>query len=53
MSLIYGKSDWSKQYEQLNTMKALGLSSFQTMESTGHFSFLESSKEVSDILLGK
>jgi hypothetical protein len=53
VTLIYGKSDWSKQDKQLNTIKALGLNSFQTMESTGHFSFLESSKEVSDILLGK
>tara|TARA_B100000035_G_scaffold305270_1_gene305905 strand:- start:310 stop:1155 length:846 start_codon:yes stop_codon:yes gene_type:complete len=53
VSLIYGESDWSKQDERLNTMKALGLSSFHTMKSTGHFSFLESPKEVSEIILNK
>ena len=51
--LIYGESDWSKQDEKLNTMKALGLNSFYTMKETGHFSFLESPKEVSEIILGK
>ena len=51
VNLIYGGSDWSKQDEKLNTMKALGLSSFHTMNETGHFSFLESPKEVSEIIL--
>jgi pimeloyl-ACP methyl ester carboxylesterase len=51
VNLIYGESDWSKQDEKLNTMKALGLNSFHTMKSTGHFSFLESPKEVSEIIL--
>jgi len=51
VNLIYGESDWSKQDEKLNTMKALGLNSFHKMESTGHFSFLESPKEVSEIIL--
>ena len=51
LNLIYGESDWSKQDEKLNTMKALGLNSFHTMKETGHFSFLESPKEVSEIIL--
>ena len=51
VNLIYGESDWSKQDEKLNTMKALGLNSFHTMKETGHFSFLESPKEVSEIIL--
>ena len=51
VNLIYGESDWSKQDEKLNTRKALGLSSFHTMNETGHFSFLESPKEVSKIIL--
>ena len=51
VNLIYGESDWSKQDEKLNSRKALGLSSFHTMNETGHFSFLESPKEVSKILL--
>ena len=51
VNLIYGESDWSKQDEKLNTMKSLGLSSFHTMNETGHFSFLESPKEVSEIIL--
>jgi len=51
VTLIYGESDWSKKDEKLNTMKALNLNSFHKMESTGHFSFLESPKQVSDIIL--
>lgn len=51
VNLIYGESDWSKQDEKLNTMKALGLNSFHKMKETGHFSFLESPKEVSEIIL--
>ena len=51
VNLIYGESDWSKQDEKLNTMKALGLKTFHTMKETGHFSFLESPKEVSEIIL--
>ena len=51
VSLIYGESDWSKKDEKLNTMKALNLNSFHTVNSTGHFSFLESPKQVSDIIL--
>tara|TARA_B100000482_G_scaffold28297_2_gene18224 strand:- start:15238 stop:16074 length:837 start_codon:yes stop_codon:yes gene_type:complete len=53
VSLVYGESDWSKQDEKLNTMKALKLNSFHTMKETGHFSFLESPKEVSEIIIGK
>ena len=53
VNLIYGESDWSKNGEQLNTMKALGLNSFHIMNETGHFSFLESPKEVSEIISGK
>ena len=52
VNLIYGESDWSKQDEQLKTMKALGLNSFHTIKETGHFSFLESPKEVSEIIIG-
>jgi hypothetical protein len=33
-------------------MKALGLNTFQTMEKTGHFSFQESPKQVSEIIIG-
>ena len=51
VNLIYGESDWSKKDEKLKTMEALGLSSFNTMNETGHFSFLESPKEVSEIIL--
>ena len=51
VNLIYGESDWSKIDEKLKTMEALGLSSFNTMNETSHFSFLESPKEVSEIIL--
>ena len=51
VNLIYGESDWSKKDEKLKTMEALGLSSFNTMNETSHFSFLESPKEVSEIIL--
>ena len=51
VALIYGESDWAKQNERIKTMQALGLESFHTMEKTGHFSFLESPKQVSQIIL--
>ena len=39
VNLIYGESDWSKQDEKLNTMKALGLNSFHTMKEHRSFFF--------------
>ena len=51
VSLVYGDGDWSKQDEKSNTMKSLKLTSYKTIKETGHFSFLESPKEVSDIIL--
>lgn len=51
VTLAYGESDWSKQGERLNTMNALGLKSFHTMNKTGHFSFQDSPKQVSEIIL--
>ena len=52
VALIYGESDWAKQNERQKTMQALGLDSFHTMEKTGHFSFQESPKQVSEIIIG-
>ena len=52
VTLAYGEADWAKQDERLKTMKALGLNTFQTMEKTGHFSFQESPKQVSEIIFG-
>jgi pimeloyl-ACP methyl ester carboxylesterase len=52
VTLAYGETDWAKQDERLKTMKALGLNTFQTMEKTGHFSFQESPKQVSEIIIG-
>ena len=51
LSLIYGKSDWSKTKEREATMTSLGFNSFKTLINTGHFSFLESPKLVSEIIL--
>ena len=53
LSLIYGKYDWSKIKERERTMTSLGLNSFENLTNTGHFSFLESPKLVSEIILNK
>ena len=51
VTLIYGETDWARDNDRNKTMKSLGLERYITMKNTGHFSFLESAKEVSDIIL--
>jgi pimeloyl-ACP methyl ester carboxylesterase len=51
VTLIYGDSDWAKDEDKNKTMKSLKLTSYKTIIETGHFSFLESAKDVSDIIL--
>ena len=53
VSLNYGEYDWSKKKERERTMISLGLNLFKTLTNTGHFSFLESPKLVSEIILNK
>ena len=48
--LIYGEHDWSNNSEREETMKFLGLNSFEVMKDTGHFSFLESPMKVSELI---
>ena len=51
VSLNYGEYDWSKINERKKTMFSLGLNSYNTLGNTGHFSFLESPSEVSNIII--
>ena len=48
--LIYGDHDWSNNLEREETMKLLGLNSFEVMKDTGHFSFLESPMKVAELI---
>ena len=47
---IYGEHDWSQNSEREETMKLLGLNTFEVMKDTGHFSFLESPMKVAELI---
>ena len=51
--LIYGSNDWAKKSEILQTQKLLRVDKYETIENSNHFSFFESSKEASNIILTK
>ncbi len=50
VKLIYGKDDWAKQSERLITQNLLKLKSFETINDSVHFSFLENTMEVARII---
>lgn len=50
VNLIYGEHDWSQNSEREETMKLLGLNTFEVMKDTGHFSFLESPMKVAELI---
>ncbi len=50
VKLVYGKYDWAKQSERLITQNLLKLKSFETINDSVHFSFLENTKEVARII---
>ena len=48
--LIYGCNDWANESNKLETKKLLKLNTYQTINNSAHFSFLENSKEVASII---
>ncbi len=50
VKLIYGIKDWANESERIETKNLLKLDSFQTINKSVHFSFLENTNEVSKII---
>jgi pimeloyl-ACP methyl ester carboxylesterase len=48
--LFYGSNDWAKETEKLQTQNLLKLDKFETIDKSGHFSFLENTVEVSKLI---
>ena len=50
VELFYGKYDWANESNRLDTQNLLKLDKYETINNSVHFSFLENSKEVSEII---
>tara|TARA_X000000368_G_C22951656_1_gene676894 strand:- start:282 stop:1109 length:828 start_codon:yes stop_codon:yes gene_type:complete len=50
VKLFYGSHDWAKESDKLQTQNLLKLDKFETIDKAAHFSFLENTKEVSEII---
>ena len=50
VKLIYGKDDWAKESDRLFTKNLLKLSKFEIINNSVHFSFLENTNEVEEII---
>lgn len=50
VKLFYGKHDWAKESEKLQTQNLLKLDKFETISKSAHFSFLENTVEVSKLI---
>ena len=50
VKLFYGKYDWANESNRLETKNLLKLDRYNIIENSVHFSFLENSKEVSEII---
>tara|TARA_B100001057_G_scaffold323725_2_gene323943 strand:+ start:6953 stop:7780 length:828 start_codon:yes stop_codon:yes gene_type:complete len=50
VKLCYGKYDWANKSNRLDTQNLLKLDKYETIDNSVHFSFLENSKEVSEII---
>lgn len=48
--LIYGRHDWAKESDKLETTRLLKLRKYQTIDNSAHFSFFENPLEVSKII---
>ena len=48
--IFYGKHDWAKESEKLQTQNLLKLDKFETISKSAHFSFLENTVEVSKLI---
>ena len=52
ITLIYGDHDWSTLAERQRTARELGNINFVTLKDTGHFSFVDNSDQLLDIIKG-
>ena len=50
VKLFYGKYDWANESNRLDTQNLLKLDKYEAINDSVHFSFLENSKEVSEII---
>lgn len=50
VKLFYGSYDWATESDKLQTQSLLKLDKFETIDKSAHFSFLENTKEVADII---
>lgn len=50
VKLIYGKNDWAKESDKLLTKNLLKLDKYETINRSIHFSFLENTNEVAEII---
>ena len=50
VKLIYGVDDWANQSERLQTQKLLKLNKYYVIDNCKHFSFLENSEDVFNII---
>ena len=50
VKLVYGVDDWANQSERLQTQKLLNLDKYYVIENCKHFSFLENSEDVFNII---
>ena len=51
--LVYGSHDWARESDKLETKNLLKLEKYDIINNCNHFSFLEKTKEVSDIIRQK
>ena len=50
VKLFYGSHDWAKESDKLETQNLLKLDKFETINESNHFSFLENTAEVSELI---
>ncbi len=53
VKLVYGKNDWAKESDRLLTQSLLKLDKYETIKKSNHFSFLENTNEVAEIIKAK
>ena len=50
VKLFYGSHDWAKESDKLETQNLLKLDKFEIINKSNHFSFLENTTEVSELI---
>ena len=51
VKLIYGKDDWARESDRLFTKNLLKLNKYEIINDSVHFSFLENTNEVKEIII--